>query len=292
MRSFETALEAHLARNAFVCADLYEFDIGGTTYRFTSCDRDLTGVAPADAETYTSGVFERSRIRASDGLQVDDLDLTLSHGGGSVGGTAWVARALAGDLDEAPARLYRAYLNPSDFSMVGCYLRFEGVTSQIQPGSTTMRLVVAVSANQFARPFPALTYEETCIWTLGGPGCDYAGTLEYNVTVGDESGLGWLHIESLPTGVTDSYEFAMGTITVAGVKRSIVFMWDYPDPGPSGMVITSGFGFQVSPAWDTVPVAASTAVMRRGCNRYASTCDSFYDNLTHHMGVRYPPLRG
>jgi hypothetical protein len=291
VRSFSTALEAHLARNAFICADLYEFDIGGTTYRLTSCDRNLTGVAPANASTYTAAVIERSRVRSSDGLQVDDLDITVMHGGGSIGGVPWVTRALAGDIDGASVRMYRAFLLPADFSMVGCYLRFAGVVGPTEPGSTTMRVIVAVSADDFATPFPSLDWAETCIWTLGGPGCDYAGTLDYNVTVGDESGPGWLHIETLPGGgALAQTAFGAGTITSAGVTRTIGPMWAYPDPAPyNGMTITSGYGFTVSPAWDVAPVAASTAVMRLGCTHYANYCDIFYSNLTHHQGVRFPP---
>ena len=290
MRSFTAGLEAHLARNVFVCADLYEFDVAGATYYFTSHNSNLTGVAPASVETYTAAVIERSRIRGADGLQVDDLDITLAHGGGSLGGTTWVRRALDGDLDEAPVRVYRAFLNPSDFSMVGAYSRFAGVISQIDLASTSIRMVVAVSANQFALPFPTLTWEKTCIWTLGEPGCDYAGTMEYTVTIGAQSGLGWLHIDALPTGVTDVLEFLMGTVTVAGIRRSVANAWPYTDDGPDGIVITSGFGIQVTPAWTAVPVSGQSAIVRRGCTRYANACEIVYDNLTHHQGVRYPPV--
>ena len=121
-------------------------------------------------------------------------------------------------------------------------------------------------------------------------GCDYAGALEYAVTIGAQSGLGWLHIDALPTGVTDVIEFHMGTITVAGVRRSVGGAWAYPDDGPQGMTITSGYGIWVTPAWTAVPVEGQSAIVRRGCTRYANACEIVYDNLTHHQGVRYPPL--
>lgn len=290
MRALSAALSTHLERNAFLCADLFEFDVGGTTYRFTNASANLTGVSPAAAATYTAANIDRERIRTADGLQVDELEIAVCGSAELLGSKSWARTALDGDLDEAPVRVYRAYLDPTTKAAIGCYLRFSGVASTIDPGSTSVRIVVVVSANAFKGPFPSLAWSETCLWTLGGPGCDYVGTIDYNVTVGSQSGANWLHIAALPAGVAAAYEFAMGTITVAGVTRSIQNMWDYPDDPPfPEMVIGSGFGFWVSPAWDAVPVAGTTAVMRRGCMRFPNACETFYSNLTHHMGVRYPP---
>lgn len=285
MRTLSTPLASRLRKSALLRADLFEFDVGGTTYRFTNASLNLTGVSPAAAATYAPANIDRDRIRSSDGLQVDDLELTISGGTDLLGSKTWTRSALDLDLDGAPVRVFRAYLNPGAFTVSGCYLRFAGVVSQVEVGSTSLRLVVAVSANEFARPFPSLTYEESCIWNLGDAGCAWPGTVAYNVTIGADSGGDWLHIAALPDGITSSSEFHMGTVEVAGQVSSVQLAWDYPDPPPDPrMVINSGFGIWVAPEWRALQVGA-TAVVRRGCSHSPSVCDGTYSNLEHYMGA-------
>lgn len=278
MRDLPTPLLALLESDHFVCADLYEFDLGATTYYLTSCDRDLTGIAPAAVETYTATNIDRERIRASDGLQVDDLDISIAHDlSAALGSKTWVDLALDGDLDDAPIRVYRAYLRTSDWSMVGCYLRFQGFVSTADPGSTTLRLVSVVSTDDFERPFPSFTYEQFCIWNFAGPGCEWVGTVDFTVTADATSTNEMLAIDALPGGITDLIQFLNGTVTSGGIMRTII-------SSAAGGV---GYQFTVSPAFPAVVTGSVTLSL--GCRKWASTCETSYDNLTHYMGAPIAP---
>jgi hypothetical protein len=282
LRELDTPLLVALEADHVVCADLYEFDVGATTYRFTSCDRDLTGIAPADVETYTAINIDRERIRTSDGLEVDDFEIAISHDSTAViGGKTWVNASLDGDLDEAPVRVYRAYLRTSDWSVIGCYLRFQGVVSTPDPGSTTLRIVAVVSTDNFARAFPTLTYEMWCIWSLGGPGCDTAVTLDYTTAGNSHSTSGFLYIDALPGGVAAKEWFVGGVVTFNGHSRTI-------------LTVASdalGYKFVVSPAFLETLAGATPVTIRRGCTKSAASCHIYFDNLTHHLGAPYAPVR-
>lgn len=278
MRTLGAGIYWAIGQEQFVCTDLYEIDVGGVTYYLTSCDRDLTGIAPADVETYTATNIDRERIRASDGLQVDDLDVSIAHDlTAALGSKTWVDLALDGDLDEAPVRVYRAYLNPSGWSVVGCYLRFQGVVSTADPGSTTLRIVSVVSSDDFSRPFPSFTYEQFCIWNFAGPGCEWVGTVDFTVTADVTSTNEILAIDTLPGGITDLVQFLSGTVTSGGIMRTIIASED----------VGALYHFTVSPAF---PVAVTGSVtLSLGCRKWAATCETSYDNLTHYMGAPIAP---
>lgn len=282
MRTLSTALATYLEGNAYLCADLFEFDVGGSTYRLTNASQNLTGVSPAAASTYTAANIDRERIRSADGLQVDDLEISVAHGGTEgLGAKTWVRLALDGDLDEAPARAYRAYLAKTTHAVIGCYLRFAGVVAQVEPGSTSMRIVIAVSTNRFGASFPAVTYEQLCVWNLGGTGCDFAGTLDYSVTAGGDSTSTLFHIESLPGGVSGPEKFFMGTVTSAGFVRTITNITNQ----------SVGYGLVVSPAFPSAIVVGSTGVARLGCNKTAGVCDGWHNNLVNFMGAPVAPAK-
>jgi hypothetical protein len=289
VRSLPAALASYLQGNDYLCADLFEFDVGGTTYRLTNSDRDLVGVAPASG-TYTAANIDRERIRSSDGLQVDDLELVVATGEELLG-KSWFRLVMDGDLDEAPVRVYRAYLNKVSLGVVGCYLRFSGVVLKLEPGSTTTRLVVAVSANEFGRPFPAVSYESECVWNFAGPGCDYSGAVEFTATVGAESTATILQIDAMPGGAPAIYKFWKGTVTSGDFTRTTTSAEAAGGGSDVGADITTGYGFRVSPAFPAPLVAGSTVTIRAGCGKTAALCNDWWSNLVNFMGAPVAPAK-
>jgi hypothetical protein len=283
VRILTTPLLALLSTEQFVCADLYEITLGATTYYLTSCDRDLVGIAPASVETYVSTHIDRERIRASSGLEVDDLEVQIAHDlTAALGSKSWGALAMDGDLDEAPLRVFRAYLQPSDWSVVGCYSRFEGVISTADPGSTTLRIVAKVNAADFGLPFPGITWEEKCIWNLTEPGCDYAGTVaSYTVTPETVSTSTLLVMAALP-GAEPITAFAGGTITRGAEVRTVV---------SSGIAVI-GYWCQADPAFSSALGGGGDVVLAMGCSKLAADCETAFANLDHFMGAPLAPWGG
>ena len=290
MRSLTAALASYLQGNEYLCVDLFEIDVGGVTYYLTNASQSVTGIAPATATAYTAANIDRDRVRASDGLQVDDLDVTVAHvGTEGLGALTWVELALSGALDHAPIRVYRGYLRPASLTLVGCYLRFAGLVTIADPGSTTIRLQAAVSADGFGSPVPGVAWQSKCIWTLGDLGCGWVGTIPYDVTIGAESRVNWFHIETMPGGLAPA-DFVGGTITVAGVARTVYYAGAAGDPFPIPHVDT-GFVFVVVPGWLSLSqFVGDTATMRRGCDAAAATCDTIYSNLARYMGAPHAPV--
>jgi len=296
MRVLPPALRTAISQGKLVCADLFQIDATGTTYYFTNCDRDL--VLPEFAEpVYISMDISRGRIRASDGLEIDDFEIEIAHGGGGdLAGYTWVAAALADVLDEAPVRVYRAVLEPSDWSVIGAYLRFSGVVTDVEPGSSIMRLVVSASGNGFSRAFPNATYEKTCVWAFGGPGCDFPSTIDFTVTAGAESTVKVLHIATLPGGLTGAHLFLAGFVTVGSESRTII---DAAAAGAGtgvGTMVSTGYGFLLSPSFAVAIPDTATVGLSRGCIKTAAVCaptgvGGWLDNLDHFMGAPVAPAK-
>ena len=297
MRTLSTALLNYLSlpgapspagSRAFVVADLFEFTVAATTYYFTNYDVDLTGVAPATVTTYTAGsiVLPRIRVRQSSGLQVDDLEITVGHGGtATLGGKTWVRRALDGDLDGAMFKTFRAFITPPS-TVTGAVLLFSGEVASLEPASTSIRLVANVPTGRFNTRFPTMTVQPNCVWDLGSTGCGWGGTLDNPVTLAAGSTDAVLQITTLPTGSTGSpyLFFQGGAMLGSGYRRSII------DTGGS----FGAYTFTVSPPFPAGTVApligvANACSLRRGCNKTIGVCDAWYSNSVHFLGAPQAP---
>ncbi|MEI6226317.1 MAG: DUF2163 domain-containing protein [Deltaproteobacteria bacterium] len=277
---------APAGNRAFMAADLFEFTVAGTTYYRTNFDRDLTGVAPATVTTYTSSgaVLPRVRLRQTAGLSVDDLELDVGHGGtATLGAKTWVRRALDGDLDKAPLRLFRAFLDPTTFAVVGTVLLFDGQISDMEPGAAEMRLVATVSTKEFNASFPKVLVEPNCIWDLGSTDCGFAGTLNYTATLTAGSTASLLNVATVPGGLAGAYLFFQGAAQVAGLWRLISNAGDTPTPN-----------FTVSPPFPAGVVegligSAGALTVRRGCAKTPGWCATYFSNIAHYLGAPNAP---
>lgn len=290
MRTKTGTLDTHLATGLYELADLYEIDVWGTTYRLTSCDRNITGIAPASTAVYSStgAMFQRDRVRQSDGLQVDDLELVLAHGGtATLGSKTWVKAALDGDLDGAPFRLYRAYLDKTTFAMIGGTLLFSGRVAVAEPSSTEARIVVSVPSKTFNSRFPATVLQPNCVWALGDAGCGYAGTLSASLTVASGSTSTVVRFASLPGGFPIA-QFLNGLLTVGTDRRAITAVAAAGDG--SSWAPPSGYAFRVFPPLPAASVTAgTTGTAYRSCPKTVAACLGTFNNLARFLGAPYAP---
>ena len=115
MRHLSGDLAAHLlANNVLAMADLYRIvsPILGSDF-FTSWDSDVV----YNEDTYYSGrvIPTRDRVRSTLGLDIDQLEMEVGHGGAALFGdtdVTWSQAALSGALDGAEVKLYRGFFAP------------------------------------------------------------------------------------------------------------------------------------------------------------------------------------
>lgn len=283
-RSLASPYSTHLANRAFIPVDLYELTVGGTTYRFTTFGANLTGVAPAAVATYTAGMMMAQGQRQAAGIVADDLEVEVLHGGTEqLGGKAWVARVLDGDLDGAPFRRFEGCVDPTTSLLVGCAEVFVGDVSDVEPTSTRVRLVVSVPSKRFNAKFPALTVQPGCVWDLGSAGCGWAGTLDHTATLAAGSTASLLHVATTPGGLAGPHLFFQGAAFAGGYRRAIT-----ATATPSDVTFTPSPPFPPGVIEGLIG-SAGALTLRRGCAKSAGVCDSWYGNLSNFLGAPSAP---
>jgi hypothetical protein len=279
-RSLSSPLVTYLAARAFLPVDLYEIVIGGTTYRYTTHVANLTGVAPATVATYSTGFLQAQGQRQAAGLVADDLEVTvLGSGTETVGGKTWTARALDGDLDNCTFRRFEGYVDPGAGTLVGCVLVFVGDVAEVEPASTSLRMVVSVPSKRFDSSFPSLLIQSECVLDLGSTACGWAGTMEHSATLTAGSTGELLHVATVPGGLDGGYRFFQGAAMAGGYRRSI-----------TNTATPSDVTFTVSPPFPAGVIegligSAGALTVRRGCAKKASICHGWYSNLAHFLGA-------
>lgn len=287
-RTLSTALDTHLDARAFVPVDLYELVVGGTTYRFTTFGSALTGVAPAAVATYSVGVLQVEGQRQAAGLVADDLEVTVLHGGSEqLGGKAWVARALDGDLDGAAFKRFEGYVNPATSTLVGCVEVFRGDVAEVEPYSTTLRLVVSVPTKRMDQQFPSLIVQPGCIWDLGSSGCGYTGGIDKTATLATGSTASTLYLSALPAGIPGTEQaaarFVHGAAFAGGHRRAVVGESSghllVAPPFPAGVI-------------EGLIGSAGALTLRLGCSKHWWDCNSTawgYQRIASYLGAPAAP---
>ena len=288
MRTLTAGLTTHLGLRAFVPVDLYELVVGGTTYRYTTHGSNLTGVSPAPTSTFTAYTVRSGSQRASSGLEADDLEVIVDHGGtGSIGGKDWVTAALDGDLDGAAFTRYEGFVDTSTGLLAGCVVAFIGDVAEVEPASTYLRLVVSVPAKRFNTKFPTLVCAPNCVWDFGSTGCGYSGPMNFTATLAAGSTLSKIYLSALPgslPGTGSIWHFDRGYATVGGLRRSVTvhssaaYLVPAP-PFPAGAVEAA--------------IGSSGALgLHLGCDKTPDTCSSTgrgYLRIASYLGAPWAP---
>jgi uncharacterized phage protein (TIGR02218 family) len=196
-------------------------------------------------------------------------------------GQAIQAAALNGVFDGARIRVERAFMDTPGH-VIGTLVRFEGAVSQVQPTSTTVKLVVASELERLNVKVPYNRFTPTCNHAVFDTGCGLnRATHTYTVAVQPGSTRSAVQIAvSMAEGYFTAgwAQFSAGCPTVAlrGLRWVV--------QAHAGGVLTPAVIFPAAP----VPGDGFTIVP--GCDRLRGTCLSKFDNVSRFRGFPWVPL--
>lgn len=266
-------------------ADLYTLTLlGGAVLRYTSADIDVR----VGANTFTSRdlKIERSKIKWSTGVQVDELDVTLwGDASNLILGQPFIVVAANGGLDGATLRLDQAFMADwsaayGDLTNYVLPSQFIGTLSDIEVSRNQVKLKVKSLLELLNIQMPRNVYIPPCIHTLYDAGCGLnrasfsdSGTVSSATsTVLTVTGM------TRNAGWYDGGYLVWATGANAGVECSIK-----SSSGSPAIALT------VTRPLLSIPVAGDTFTIYAGCDKLQATCSGKFSNLTKFRGFPYIP---
>lgn len=275
--------------NVFFAVDLYDiFLSNGDNLRLANSDRPI--VYPATGTVLTPGTFEpfgfqRSGVHWSSTAQVDSLDVTmLVTTAEQYNGKPIAQAAREGIFDAARVALYRAFFTQAGV-LVDALLHFEGTVGQVEPTSSSVRLVIKSELDKLSRKMPENLVQPPCAHLFLDDGCDPnpPGTLRASVTsTGTLAGTPTTLVVGY-TGSAATNFYQLGSIHLtsgvcAGQYRAI-----RSDADSGGL-----HNLTLAVPLPAAPAAGDTYTLIRGCPRTQAAC-SAYGNLARFRGFPYVP---
>ncbi|MDI9234310.1 DUF2163 domain-containing protein [Limnohabitans lacus] len=266
----------------FIMADLYTITlVTGTVLRYTSADIDITHAGT----TYSARgpLIRRGTVRTVVGLEVDQLDMTVSPKPGMSGhlldGEPFIPASLQGALDGAMVMLQKAFLSSWALPPVGAVVMFYGRVSDVSGTRSAMPVDVKSALELLNTKLPRNIYQASCMHTLYDSGCAVnkaARTVTGTVTGTNGTGQ-WLQ-----SGLAQAAGwFDQGVLTFtsganAGVQRTVKahsagqFWFALPLPNAPAV----GDAFSVYP----------------GCDKTQATCSAKFNNTPRFRGFPFVPV--
>jgi uncharacterized phage protein (TIGR02218 family) len=280
MKPASPALMAILGSNQFFMADCYGFTLrDGTAVRYTSAERDLTD--PATGNVFAAGgpYFERSQVKFSAGVQVDELDIVVTAKPTDLlDGAAWFAALTAGILDGAEIELYRAFMPSFGDTAAGLVTLFAGRVTEVDIGRSKATIKANTHLELLNLQWPWRLFQPGCARTLFDAGCGLAKSgfaTAWHVSAGSTAAI-------LQTDCTQASGTAsLGTLTFS-----------------SGALLGKSYGIRQQDGGAltlTTPVPALPAMgdalmLYPGCDKTQSTCKAKFANLQNFAGFPYIPV--
>lgn len=279
MKSASTALIALLAGNQFVMADLLTLTtIGGSVYRYTSADIDLTVGANTFLSAACGVMFKRGRTRVVIGVEVDTLEVTFQASAtGQLLGTSFLAAVHNGALDGARLKLERVFMPTWGDTSAGTLVLFSGRVAESSFSRTEARVTVKSDLELLNIKMPRNLYQPACVHTLFDSGCGLSksGHAVTGIVLNSSTAL----VVNCNHGQAAGY-FDRGVVSFtgganAGVTRNVksytpgVLSLNYPLPH--------------------VPVYGDTISVYPGCDKKQATCSGKFGNVASFRGFPYIP---
>lgn len=167
MRTASGALQALLGTRQFFLADLYTFTLyDGTVLKYTSFDQDIGGFSSALG-------WERTQWKASTGLSVDTMDVTL-HATSSdlVNGVPVIEHIAGGFWDGATCTIERAFMATPGDTSAGTVIIFTGWIGEINEiGRIHCQMQLQSKLALLNVAIPKGLFQPSCRWVFGSPPC-------------------------------------------------------------------------------------------------------------------------
>ncbi len=156
-------------------ADCYSFILAdGTTIRYTSAETAITDQATGHVFAASGPFFERSRVKFRTGVQVDELDITLTARASDImfpGGPSWLSGLRAGVLDGAEVQLDRAFMRDFGDTSAGLVTLFYGRVVEVDVGRTQATIKANTHLELLNLQWPWRLFQPGCARTLFDAGC-------------------------------------------------------------------------------------------------------------------------
>ncbi len=276
---------ANPSQNLCWRADLVTITLlGGTVYRWTTCDRPLT----VGVDVYTPGPILSRTYRQGTLPEIDTFAYDLA-GTFKIGGYSIALLASRGLFDDARVNVDHvrgAYAGDLSWSVTTAY--FEGRVSSVEPAATTLKMSVAAETETLSfLHLPRFLYQASCGHVVYDANCGLnkaaltvAGTVTGapTATAFSASGAGI-------TGKADNYfnlgvvafDITTATAALRGVRRAVSDFVNSTDTFTVGLPLPAA------------PAAGDTFTAFPGCRRDFASCTAFA-NTAAFRGFRHIPV--
>ncbi len=285
MKTASTALRAILGSAQFYMADCYSFTlVDGTVVRYTTADQSIVDQATGDVFSASGPFFERSKVKFSAGVQVDELDITMTAGPNDLlQGVPWLSALRAGALDGAELQLDRAFMATFGDTSAGLVTLFLGRVVEVDPGRTQATVKANTHLELLNLQWPWRLFQPGCSRTLFDAGCTLAkSAFADSWTAGSGNSLTVLNIPGMTVGSTH-YSLGTGTWTSGMMEGESFPIKDHALVSGAGM-ITPLVPFPV------VPAPGDTVTLYPGCDKTLGTCQNKFANAQHFEGEPFVPV--
>lgn len=248
--------------------ELYEFDLGGTKFRYTNVERDFV----FQSNTYAATPIRRSRVIST--FDAKDSQVNIELPGNNIFARLFIG-VIPGEFPEITIRqLHRADPSSEAIFVFQGFVSTVGFTEDLDKADLACRPITSASG----RIIPRHTYQALCNHNLYDPNCNRDGTVseatfEENVTVDSISGR-TLTIAAGQLSTEAAAFWQAGFIQFGNEYRQIVLQ-------PVGRVMTLDLPFLEDPTGSIVRILP-------GCDHIIdSDCDLVYSNTINHGGSPY-----
>lgn len=274
----------------FLVANCYTITLsaamGGTVYRWTSCDMNLTlggrtFTSASDQSTSQPGI-KRGPIRHARGKEVQTCEITLTAGQTvQMGGVSLPLFAHNGGFDGAQVLVELIYMGPGGWgdTSLGTVVGFQGNVAPVNPTTTTVVLEVKDFKELFITQMPVTVFQSSCSNAFGDANC---GKSLAGLTVSSSisSGASTTGFTASGLGQATGY-FNLGTLTMtsgaaSGATRAI-------------STFTSGGTIVLVTPLPAAPSNGDTFTITPGCDKQWTTCNTKYSNPTRYRGCPWVP---
>lgn len=265
-----------LTKNAHLCADLYSFYFGptiGWNY-FTSADTDI--VSGSTTWVSSGRYLSRGSARATTGVEVSTIEITIASGSFTVAGSSVVQASLKGLLDGVRVKIDRAYMETWGSVPNGVLNVFDGSVIAIEPSNTEVRLTVKSNLARLNELTPRRLFQPQCPYLVYDASC---GATQASFT----------DARTVAAGTTVSTLVINTSSTRAVVGSRVQFTSGVLSGGNYTVVSVAGTSLGLFPRMPSVPSNGDTLNVIRGCDKTRATCTSVFSNIARFGGFPDAP---